>query len=79
MITAKRYRSTNFSKYEINVLKKILAQYTIIENKSKTMQVEWGKKEAWKKITENFNSTENVQHRDVNQLKVSRDKFYECF
>ena len=68
---AKRLRAPNFSKHEVPVLTELISNKPIIENKSKTIGIEEEKNKSWDAIWLQFNSRENVNPRDIKQLKVS--------
>ena len=64
-------RAKKVSPREIEILTSVIAKHKIIEEKRKTSDIERKKKEAWDNILDEFNSMENVERRDLKQLKVS--------
>ncbi|KAL0882716.1 hypothetical protein ABMA27_001139 [Loxostege sticticalis] len=60
-------RSNNFSREELNKLKELLEKYSIIMNKKTDHASAKQKEEAWRKLTEEFNSN-NVVYRTKKQL-----------
>ena len=71
MDKGKRQRSKNFSDFERTLLKQIVLNHPIIENKQHDSATENKKKTAWTSICNEFNSNEKVSNRTLQQLQVS--------
>lgn len=67
-----KMKRTNFSSCERERFLEIMGNFSIIEDKRKTPDIEMKKRGAWSSIVSNFNSDENNVPRDELQLKVSR-------
>ncbi|XP_045929983.1 myb/SANT-like DNA-binding domain-containing protein 3 [Micropterus dolomieu] len=70
MDKGKRQRSKNFSDFERTLLKQIVSNYPIIENKQHDSATENKKKNAWTSICNEFNSNEKVSNRTLQQLQI---------
>ncbi len=69
-------RARKVSPREVEILTTIISEHREVEGKSKTNAMERKKKETWEKIATEFNSRENVNRRDVKQLKVSTNRVH---
>ena len=61
----------NYSEFEREALSSIAQKHSVIEDKRKLANIENEKIAAWKTITDEYNSKENVNARTTLQLKVS--------
>ncbi len=68
MAKAKRFRSKNFSEYEKMLLKQTVSNHPIIESKNHAAATEQKKRSGWAAICIEFNASENVTTRTVQQL-----------
>ncbi|XP_054284761.1 uncharacterized protein LOC129001483 isoform X1 [Macrosteles quadrilineatus] len=62
-------RRVNFSKMELDRLKRLVLKFPVIERKQHDKKSETMKKECWRKIVMEFNSHEDIIKRNVDQLK----------
>lgn len=62
-------RRVNFSKTELDRLKRLVLKFPVIERKQHDKKSETMKKECWRKIVMEFNSDEDIIKRNVDQLK----------
>jgi len=67
---SKKARSCNFSSYERDLLVEIVKMHPVIEDKRKQTNIEAQKASTWNDIVEKFNSDEQVNKRNLQQLKV---------
>ena len=60
----------NYSDAERSLLTELVRNKPVIENKTKTAEIEEKKRKAWKDLTQTYNSKEFVTTRTEAQLKV---------